>query len=287
MTFVDDAKTKTAPVKLAKPDFGRPTSIIIDNGPKTPQPLQRLAPSSSIGETPISMAAGQILAAAGVRQNAAANEVMGPDALAISDRRRAQDMELRANALLDPDLAAVGHGGELIPFRAPHTPALSCKNTVDAPTLVTAAASRERLKLADDAQSLETALDLAETYQAKSSAEKMLSHQMAVLHTLTMKSGHHAGEALDRIQGVTDPKLREALTVQANRLVNATARATAEFQNCMLTFQKLRSGGKQTIVVQHVQNTQVNDGGKAIIAGGGIARTTPIEDGAGDNEGEG
>ena len=36
------------------------------------------------------------------------------------------------------------------------------------------------------------------------------------------------------------------------------------FQEGLLTLQKLKTGGKQTMVVQHVQ---VSDGGQAVIAG--------------------
>ncbi len=36
------------------------------------------------------------------------------------------------------------------------------------------------------------------------------------------------------------------------------------FQEGLLTLQRIRTGGKQTVVVQHVQ---VSDGGQAVIAG--------------------
>jgi hypothetical protein len=58
------------------------------------------------------------------------------------------------------------------------------------------------------------------------------------------------------------------------RMVNAMSRASAEFQNCMTTFQKMRSGGKQNITVTHVQNTQVNDGGLAVVTTGPGAHHT-------------
>ena len=47
-------------------------------------------------------------------------------------------------------------------------------------------------------------------------------------------------------------------------LTNAVARLTRGYQEGMLTLQKLRTGGKQTVVVQHVQ---VTDGGQAVVAG--------------------
>ncbi len=39
------------------------------------------------------------------------------------------------------------------------------------------------------------------------------------------------------------------------------------YQQGLLTLQKLRTGGKQTVVVQHVQHLQVSDGGEAVVAG--------------------
>jgi hypothetical protein len=48
------------------------------------------------------------------------------------------------------------------------------------------------------------------------------------------------------------------------RLSNASARMIQVYQEGPLTLQKLRTGGKQTVVVQHVQ---VGEGGQAVIAG--------------------
>jgi hypothetical protein len=52
--------------------------------------------------------------------------------------------------------------------------------------------------------------------------------------------------------------------VEVARLSNAAARMMQIFQEGLLVLQKLRTGGKQTVVVQHVQ---VSDGGQAVIAG--------------------
>jgi len=49
---------------------------------------------------------------------------------------------------------------------------------------------------------------------------------------------------------------------------NAASRLMQTYQQAALTLAKMRSGGKQTVVVQDVH---VNEGGKAVIAGGGIA----------------
>ena len=53
------------------------------------------------------------------------------------------------------------------------------------------------------------------------------------------------------------------------RLSNAAARMMRIFQEGLLTLQKIRTGGKQTVVVQHVQ---VSEGGQAVIAGSMASR---------------
>jgi hypothetical protein len=48
------------------------------------------------------------------------------------------------------------------------------------------------------------------------------------------------------------------------RLSNAASRMMQIYQEALLTLQKIRTGGKQTVVVQHVE---VSEGGQAVIAG--------------------
>src|SRR5450432_2803319 len=48
-----------------------------------------------------------------------------------------------------------------------------------------------------------------------------------------------------------------------SRLMNTAARLMQVCQNACLTLQRIKTGGKQTVVVQHVQ---VSDGGQAVIA---------------------
>ena len=83
-----------------------------------------------------------------------------------------------------PAAAEIGTGGELVP-RAPELPKL--RDTVTNPDYVAVDASRDRLALAHLAGVLELALDASDTVVPKNSLEKMLVHQMAVLHRQTMK----------------------------------------------------------------------------------------------------
>jgi hypothetical protein len=52
-------------------------------------------------------------------------------------------------------------------------------------------------------------------------------------------------------------------TVEEARLANAGARMMQVFHEGLLTLQKLKNGGRQTMIVQHVQ---VSDGGNALVA---------------------
>ncbi|MGH8507869.1 MAG: hypothetical protein ACREVH_04025 [Gammaproteobacteria bacterium] len=51
---------------------------------------------------------------------------------------------------------------------------------------------------------------------------------------------------------------------ESARLVHASARLMRSYQEGLLTLQRLRSGGQQTVIVQHVN---VANGGQAVVAG--------------------
>jgi hypothetical protein len=80
-----------------------------------------------------------------------------------------------------PAPAEIGTGGELVPS----VPEL--RDTVTNPDYVAVDASRDRLALAHLAGVLELALDASDTIAPKNSLEKMLAHQLAVLHRQMMK----------------------------------------------------------------------------------------------------
>jgi hypothetical protein len=90
-----------------------------------------------------------------------------------------------------------------------------------------------------------------ESGQAGSSLEKMLCHQMAARHRAAMWLVARIGEGGLPI-------------VESARLSNAVARMMQVYQEAFLTLQKIRTGGRQTVRVQHVQ---VSEGGQAVIAG--------------------
>jgi hypothetical protein len=96
-------------------------------------------------------------------------------------------------------------------------------------------------------------IDTAESIQASNCIEKMLAHQMAVAHEAAMRM-------MDR--GLSYEHSRSGDQVEACRCINAAARLMGAFNDAALTVQRLRTGGSQTVTVQHVTVTQ---GGQAVI----------------------
>jgi hypothetical protein len=148
----------------------------------------------------------------------------------------------------------VGLGGELVPVKdeiAPSKePEMRGRDTLKEPSQINQEASIKRLDLAADANVYEMALDAAESIEPGNSIEKMLAHQMALAHDMSFKLARMAVEQ-------NDP-------VEIARLTNASARQMDAYQKAMLALQKIRCGGKQTVVVQHVT---VKDGGQAVVTG--------------------
>ena len=143
----------------------------------------------------------------------------------------------------------VGLGGDLVPSEdAIGSYAARLLKSGDVNALHTEAAC-ERIKLASGAQSFELGADAAESMQASDSVEQMLVHQAAALHKHGMQYLARAAE--------------ESNTIERCRLANTAARLMGVSQDAVLTLGRKRSGGRQTVLVQHVS---VNDGAQAMIA---------------------
>jgi hypothetical protein len=123
-------------------------------------------------------------------------------------------------------------------------------DTLKDPDIIASDASAHRLKLLDrvGTNCLALALDAANTIQAENSLERMLVHQLAVAHKTAL-------EVLDKAFFLNDP-------LERARLTNLSARLMDTFQRGLLTLQRLRTGGDQTIVVRQVT---VTEGGQAIV----------------------
>jgi len=134
-------------------------------------------------------------------------------------------------------------------------PRITMVDTLAVPDVISVDASEQRAMGAHRAGVLSAALDTAKSARASNSIEKMLCHQLAAVH--------HAGiEMLVRVQ----QPMFSIPYVELVRLTNAAARLFDVFQAGCLTLQKLKTGGKQHVVVQY-QQVNVSEGGQAVVAG--------------------
>jgi hypothetical protein len=137
-------------------------------------------------------------------------------------------------------------------------PRLTMVDTLAVPDVISVDASEQRAMSAHKAGVLSAALDTAKSAKARNSIEKMLCHQLAACHDAGM-------DLLGRFKETGYfTKLPVADQV---RLINASARMFDVFQTGCLTLQKLKSGGKQHVVVQYQQQVNVANGGQAVVAG--------------------
>jgi hypothetical protein len=168
-----------------------------------------------------------------------------------------------ALAIPDP-LPVVRGGGEAIltryPDQADDRVADWFVDTLQTPDLVKATASLERLRLLMEVGCVELAQDAAETIQPQNSLERMLAGQLTAAHYMAMK---FLAKSETRLNNTPSWQQQEHL-METCRLATTATRFMSVFQEGLLTLAKLRTGGKQTVVVQHVY---VNDGGQAVVAG--------------------
>jgi hypothetical protein len=212
-----------------------------------------------------------VLAAERARAEAAANPHRSSTAV---DLARADKWEEQARTKQLPSTRTeIGAGGELID-RENRWNALGVAvvDTVADPDYVTASASRERLELANEAGSLDLALDVADSIQAQDSLEKMLVHQMAALHRCMMRATARMNEELYAATGLDEAR-REAANVRVCRLAGAISRMSATYQQGLHTLQRKRTGGNQQVTVKHIhQQVNVTEGGQALVAGDTVTR---------------
>ena len=191
-----------------------------------------------------------------------------PDPLAAKFMRydAAKLEQASTNALTLETKPSVGAGGELMPEGDQiKRGGGNFIDTVERPDAVTAEASMDRLKLADEGiECVAMAVDAAETIQAANSIEKMLAHQLAAAHKLALTFAAKAKTLIEEEQSGwhRQPPL---YAVEAARVANSSARMMDAFQKGTLALHKLRTGGTQTVTVQHVN---VNSGGQAVVTGG-------------------
>jgi hypothetical protein len=216
--------------------------------------------------------------AAMLRANADRLSQQGDHTGARWERKDAEDMAQSAADFLDP-LSHItarlrpGAGGEMVAAtREVMNRKPGIVDTVrTGPDMLAATASLNRLELAADAAVLTQATDAAETIQAGNSLEKMLAHQMAAAHRLAMRFAGQADEEL-RAYTASGHQMR---AVEAARLAGTVAKLMGAYQGAMLTLDRVRRGGQQTVNVVH-QHVQVAGGAQALVAGAVTAGGTSV-----------
>src|SRR5262249_28439278 len=153
--------------------------------------------------------------------------------------------------------------GELVldsyPDAADQRIGLALQDTLKAPELVSAQASLERMNLLSELGCLELALDLQRTIDPQNSLERLLCEQLAASHVLALKFLSAALDQAEPPSWAPNQRAESAHVVEACRLANTAARLMSTFQDGMLAFRRLRTGGQQTVIVRHVdaQGSQV------------------------------
>ena len=182
----------------------------------------------------------------------------------------AAGLEALAASLRDPAVRGLpalqqGQGGETAPPEScDHSwRAREMARVVAASSPVLAAdASLDRLRLAQNADVLNMAVELAQDVGAANGGERMLAHQLAAAHQVGMSLFTAAARDLHRHQ--TAPSLNAGALLDAQRSAAVGARVMSAFAQGMAVLDRLRNGNRQVVQVQHVT---VNNGGQAVVAG--------------------
>lgn len=235
------------------------------DGPDEPPSLnlatiERVAQLSAADAVKMQLRAQEHRKAANFMQ-AGGDRIIGPR----FELAEAERLEREASLILDPVMhttgsVTIGNGSEMAIGTKAMRPFVDTVR--ERPDMLAVDASRQRMELADKANALTLSVDAATTIQAANSLEKMLAHQMAAAHTMAMELQAEARELMGHYKRTGH--IHQSLNIEAGRMLNASARMMETYQHGMLTLQRVRNGGQQTVVVQHVN---VGDGGRAMVAG--------------------
>ncbi|MBL6079693.1 hypothetical protein JMJ56_16870 [Belnapia sp. T18] len=92
----------------------------------------------------------------------------------------------------------------------------------------------------------------------------MLAHQMATAHAMALRLAAKADYFASLCQSWDKTGRQQVQSIEAARMATASVRMMDAFGRAALTLERLRNGGRQTVVVQHVA---VSEGGQAVVAG--------------------
>ena len=164
----------------------------------------------------------------------------------------------RADALLEPMRPPSTGAGEAVTWDDKSDEATpgahsAIIETLEHPNAISAGASSQRMHAALQAGILAPATDAAVSADAGNSLEKMLCHQLA--------GAHFSGMRL--LEQAANPKLQPG---EVARFTNAAARMMDVYQAGCLALLKMKTQGRQHVVVQY-QQVNVASGGQAVVAG--------------------
>jgi len=197
------------------------------------------------------MKRGELAIRARHRQRRAASKKTQTLDEAVSNRMDEGLARSEADRVIKPPSGLTKAAGEVVDLEDLGFITGYLADTLENPNMISIDASEQRMHLAAGASVLQAAVDAAESAKASCSLEKMLCHQMAAAHCAAMKLFSYS------FDGVYAPMERA-------RLINSSARMMQVYQEGLLVLQRLRTGGRQTFLVQHVQ---VSEGGQAVVTG--------------------
>lgn len=122
------------------------------------------------------------------------------------------------------------------------------KDTLADPDIAALESSEARSRLLESNGIVALGVDIANTVRAADTAEKLVAHEIALAHKIAMEQARLARYESDPV-------------IELRRL-QVSARMMAMAQQGVLTLQKLKIGGTQNVVVQHVH---VESGGQAVV----------------------
>lgn len=172
---------------------------------------------------------------------------------AAGDIENADDQQRQANWHGHAAVAIKSHGnrrakGALIASGEAAASPGYLKDTLANPDLISIESSEMRGKLLLTNDVVALGIDVANTAGASNTHEKLISHQIALAHKVAMEQANKA--------------LHEHVPAVELKRLQIAARMIAMAQQGVITLQKLKTGGTQNVVVQHVY---VADGGQAVV----------------------
>jgi hypothetical protein len=154
---------------------------------------------------------------------------------------------------MQPAGAPTIRSGEVLAMPDDSGPPYEIQNTLRNPdqAAIDASVARTELLLGPSADIVALAVDAAASVRAGNSLEKMLAHQLALIHVLTMKTGARALE-FEKRRRMYGEGFQQRDSVELGRLTNCVARLASSYQEGLLALHRVKTGASQTVTVRHV-----------------------------------